>query len=77
MSTRKIEAEVLQLPVQQRAKLARTLIESLDSEREADPEAAWVAEAKRRFEDLRSGRVKGRTSAQVFARVRAGLSARK
>lgn len=46
----------------------------LDDEREADVEAAWIEEAKLRYEELRSGRVKGRTPAQVHERVRAGLS---
>jgi hypothetical protein len=51
------------------------LLDSLDGEAEGDVEAAWATEAKRRSEELRSGRVKGRTSAQVHARARSALSA--
>jgi len=69
-----LEQKVLRLPAAQRARLARVLLESLDDETEADVEAAWASEAKRRSEELRSGRVKGRTSAQVHARARAALS---
>jgi putative addiction module component (TIGR02574 family) len=69
-----LEQKVLRLPATQRARLARVLLESLDDETEADVEAAWAAEAKRRSEELRSGRVKGRTPVQVHARVRAALS---
>jgi putative addiction module component (TIGR02574 family) len=77
MDVRKSELEqkVLRLSVAQRARLARVLLESLDEEAEEDVEAAWAAEAKRRVEELRSGRVKGRTSAQVHARARSALSA--
>ncbi len=77
MNARKsdLEEKVLRLSTRQRARLARVLLESLDEETEADVEAAWAAEAKRRFEELRSGRVKGRTSGQVHARARSALSA--
>jgi putative addiction module component (TIGR02574 family) len=70
-----LEQKVLRLSTIQRARLARVLLESLDDETEEDVEAAWAAEAKRRSEELRSGRVKGRTSAQVHARARSALSA--
>ena len=67
-----LEQKVLRLSTIQRARLARVLLESLDDETEEDVEAA---EAKRRSEELRSGRVKGRTSAQVHTRARSALSA--
>ncbi|MFN8625773.1 MAG: addiction module protein [Candidatus Binatia bacterium] len=70
-----LEQKVLRLPVTQRARLARVLLESLDEEIEEDVDAAWAAEARRRGDELRSGRVKGRTSAQVHARARSALSA--
>jgi len=69
------EQKALQLSAAQRARLARILLESLDGEPEENVEAAWAAETKQRAEELRSGRVKGRTSAQVHARARAALSA--
>jgi putative addiction module component (TIGR02574 family) len=70
-----LEQKALRLSATQRARLARVLLESLDDETEEDVEAAWAVEAKRRSEELRSGRVKGRTSAQVHARARSALSA--
>jgi putative addiction module component (TIGR02574 family) len=72
-----LEKEVLGLPPQKRARLLRLLLESLDDEAEADVEAAWIEEAKVRYEELRSGRVKGRTATQVYERARAGLAAMK
>ena len=68
-----LEREALQLSPDKRARLVDLLLESLDDESEADVEAAWIEEAKLRYEELRSGRVKGRTPAQVHARARAGL----
>ena len=70
-----LEQKALRLSATQRARLARVLLESLDDEADEDVEAAWAAEAKRRSEELRSGRVRGRTSAQVHARARSALSA--
>ena len=39
--------------------LAQRLISTLDGEVEADAEALWFAEAERRLEELRSGKIKG------------------
>jgi hypothetical protein len=72
-----LEEKVLRLSVKKRARLARLLLESLDDEDEGDVEAAWVEEAKRRSEEVRSGRVRVRKSSQVHARARAALSALK
>ena len=70
-----LEEKVLRLSATQRARLARVLLESLDGESDEDVEAAWAAEAKRRVQELRSGRVQGRTSAQVHSRIRSALGA--
>jgi putative addiction module component (TIGR02574 family) len=72
-----LEEKVLRLSVKKRARLARLLLESLDAEDEGDVEAAWVEEAKRRYEEVRSGRVKSQRSSAVHARARAALSALK
>ena len=72
-----LEREVLRLPTEKRARLVGLLLESLDDEREAEVEAAWLEEAKRRYEELRTGRVQARTAAQVHERARAGLTALK
>jgi putative addiction module component (TIGR02574 family) len=55
-------AELLQkalaLPEAERAELASTLIESLDSVTDRDVEAAWQQEIARRVEELQSGKAK-------------------
>jgi putative addiction module component (TIGR02574 family) len=50
--------EALQLPVDARAALAGSLLDSLDQEVDEDAETAWQLEINRRIEDLDSGKVK-------------------
>ena len=52
-----ILSNALQLPVDQRARLAAELIESLEDESENDAESAWDAEIARRLDELDSGDV--------------------
>jgi len=53
MTTDQIEQELMRLPLADRARLAERLIASLDED--AEVEAAWVAEVRRRDEEIRSG----------------------
>jgi putative addiction module component (TIGR02574 family) len=57
MTTEQIEQVLMQLPPGERARLAERLIASLDAD--AEVEAAWIAEARRRDEEMRSGTVEG------------------
>lgn len=50
-----LEAEVLQLPPEDRARLVERLIASLDADPEV--EAAWAAEVERRNAEIESGAV--------------------
>jgi putative addiction module component (TIGR02574 family) len=50
--------KALTLPVEERAELAGSLIDSLDNSEDESVEAAWDVEIARRMEDLDSGRVK-------------------
>ncbi|KOR33064.1 addiction module protein [Achromatium sp. WMS3] len=51
----KIEQEALNLSAQERAFLADRLLSSLDNEELNDLDAAWVAEAERRYADYQNG----------------------
>ncbi len=62
----KIALELLGLPAKSRALLAEKLIESLDEKEDADTEALWVKEAKRRSREIKGGKVKCRTAKAVF-----------
>ena len=64
-----LEAEVLQLPEAQRARLVERLIASLD----ADPaiEEAWAKEVERRQAQLESGAAKLRPGPETLAKLKA------
>lgn len=50
--------EALELPSASRAQLADLLVESLDADALGRIDRLWAAEAKRRRDDVRAGRVK-------------------
>jgi len=54
----KILEEALKLPVEARAALAGSLIESLDEAVDENVEAAWADEIAQRIADLDSGKAK-------------------
>jgi len=55
MDPKRLFAEALQLPPEERAALAGELIQSLDPEVDDDAEAAWSVEIRRRLERLDAG----------------------
>ena len=64
-----LEAEVLQLPVAERARLVERLIASLDTDPEI--EEAWAAEVERRQTQLESGAAKLRPGPETLAKLKA------
>jgi hypothetical protein len=66
---RQIESRALKLSPRVRARL----ISSLDDETDADAEKLWVDEAERRLDELRTGKVKGRSAASVSRKARSTL----
>ena len=68
-----IMASALKLPERERVRLAQDLIASLDKDVDPDVEALWLAEAERRIEELRSGKVRGVPADEAFARARNAL----
>ena len=69
-----IEEKVRALSQSDKTALIRVLIGELDGPSESGVENAWIAEAKRRHQELLDGRVKGIPGDQVFANVRALLA---
>ena len=53
----KLLEEALKLPVEARAALAGSLIESLDETVDEDVEQAWAVEIARRLGEIQSGKV--------------------
>ena len=72
MSRETLEAQLLRLPAEERAHLARILIESLDEQPELDP--AWIEEAERRAAELLSGVVQPIPAAEALANARRRLA---
>lgn len=70
-------AEVLALPEQDRAYLARQLIASLDDTVDADAETQWQEVIDRRSREIEEGKVSCRPVEQVVQDIRAKLNARR
>lgn len=58
MDSKQLLIEALGLPEEERAALAGELIDSLDSEVDADAEVAWATEIRARVSDIESGTAK-------------------
>ena len=54
----KVREQALNLDLDARAALARALLKSLEDLSEAENESLWLAEAERRQQEVREGRVK-------------------
>lgn len=74
MTVEQISEEALSLPSGARALLADRLAESLDPAEDGDTRRLWVAEALRRRDDVRSGRVKTIPGDEALARVRRAVA---
>ena len=67
-----LEAEVLALAAEDRARLLECLIESFDPDR--DVEWVWIAEALRREADVKANRSKMVPGEEALKRVRARIA---
>ncbi len=67
----KIENDLLSLSSQQRAFLADRLLSSLSGEDQlTDRDAAWLAEAEKRYEQYQKGLQKGIPAEVVFSKAK-------
>jgi putative addiction module component (TIGR02574 family) len=73
MTVDQITKEALSLPNDARARLADQLVESLDPAEDGPLQRVWAAEALRRLEEVRSGKVKTIPGAQGIEQVRRAL----
>lgn len=69
MTNNQFEQELLKLPAAERARLAERLIASLDDE--AEIEAVWMEEVRRRDQELESGEVQALPLEDALTSVRA------
>jgi putative addiction module component (TIGR02574 family) len=68
-----LTADAMKLSLRDRVQLAQRLVSTIDDEVEVDTEALWFAEADRRLEELRSGKVQGIDSETGFRTAREAL----
>jgi len=73
LSLVEIEREASQLTVDERARLVRFLIATLEPADEGDIEAAWEEEALARSNEIKEGRVTPVPADEALARVRNSL----
>jgi putative addiction module component (TIGR02574 family) len=68
-------AEVLALPLEDRAYLAKQLIASLDPEMDQNVEAEWQDVIERRSSEIKEGRIHCRPVSETIQELRAKLHA--
>ena len=73
MNTKQLIEEAVSLPVEERTLVVDTLLRSLNQP-ESEIDKAWAKEAKRRLDDLRSGKVNAIPGEEVFRRIMGRLS---
>lgn len=73
MTIEQLAQEALALPSEQRALLADRLVESLDAAETNRLDRLWAAEARRRRDEVRQGKVQTVPGDEALARVRRSL----
>ena len=71
-SNRNLEEQVKKLPQKDRARLAMSLIESLDPGTDEDAEALWLDEAEKRLNAYDAGKTQSRPVNDVIAEIKSG-----
>jgi hypothetical protein len=71
MSLKEIETEIKKLELNERAELAKWIVETLDELSEAEVEALWVEEAELRLDELKQGLVSEIPAEEALGRARA------
>ena len=70
----KLAAEAMMLPTESRARLADMLVESLDAADLTHLDQLWIAEAKRRRDEVRTGATETVSGEEALRSVRDSLS---
>ncbi len=65
--------QAMSLPTESRARLADLLVESLDADDLGHIDRLWLSEAKRRRDEVRSGRVQSVPGDEALKKVRSRI----
>ena len=65
-----LKKQTQMLTPQEKATLARILIEQLDPSADAEVEQLWIAESQRRYQAYLKGEIESHSGAEVMSRVR-------
>lgn len=68
-----VTSKAMALPLENRAKLAEVLIQSLDEKEDEEIRSAWLAEIRRRDQEIRSGTSVTKPAEQVLREARKDL----
>ncbi|MFC2088481.1 addiction module protein [Calditrichota bacterium] len=68
---KQLKKRAIALSLEERSELAHDLINSLDDSSDSSHENEWDNEIKRRVEEIKSGKAKGRPALDVLADIRA------
>ena len=71
--SKKIEQEVLSLPVQDRVELIDRLIDSLNLPGDPEIDRLWAEKAEQRFSDIETGSVDPIPGSKVFLNIRSAF----
>ena len=74
MTLEELEAEILKLNADTRAKLAEKLLHSLEELPDAEIERLWAEEALRRHREMENGNAASRAAAEVLRDARTRLA---
>lgn len=69
-TVREIETDIRSLATADRDRLLRDLLADLDGKKDPAVEAAWLEEAQKRYEELRSGTMKAVPADEVIRKAR-------
>lgn len=67
------EAQVMRLPLNDRAVLAERLIASLDSLDSTENERLWLDEAEKRYQEYKAGNISARRAVDVIREARSKI----
>ncbi len=67
------EAQVMSLPINERAMLADHLITSLDLLNDSENERLWIDEAERRYQEYKNGNISARPAVNVLRDARLSI----